>query len=68
MNDEEFEAAIDAILAGPSGDASHRAMDRLTNEVLSDLGGGFARGVAKWLAAIEGYHSAAVLGCSDIGD
>lgn len=56
MTGDEFEAEIDAILATKSGDLSHRAMDRLTNEILVGLGGGFARGAAKWLNAIEGYH------------
>ena len=60
MTGDAFEAAIDRIIATESGHAAHSEMDRLTNEVLTGLGGGYARGAAKWLAAIDGYHAIAI--------
>lgn len=57
MTGEEFESRVDAILAqhGP-GHAAHRALDLLTNELLLEMGGGYARGTHKWLEVIEGHH------------
>lgn len=59
MTGDEFEARIDAIIATypPKCHAAHRAMDLLTNALLIEMGGGYARGTAKWMAAIEGDHA-----------
>jgi hypothetical protein len=57
MTEAEFEARADAIAAGKTGHEAHRAFDLLNNELLMSLGGGYARGCRKWLAAIEGDHA-----------
>lgn len=59
MSADDFERRIDEIIAAhpPRSHAAHRAMDLLTNDLLQQFGGGFARGGAKWLAAIEGDHA-----------
>ncbi len=59
MSAADFERRIDEIIAAhpPRSHAAHRSMALLTNDLLQQLGGGFARGGAKWLAAIEGDHA-----------
>lgn len=55
ISPDQFKAACEEIVRKQSGDAAHRALDRLVTELLTSLG--YGEGMAVFMAAVSPYHS-----------
>jgi len=55
LNAAEFADECRRLTETLTGDPLHKAMDRLSNELLCNLG--FGEGVAVFIKAVQGYHS-----------
>lgn len=54
ISPDQFALACNEIVQRQSGDAAHRALDRLVTELLTSLG--YGEGMAVFMAAVGPYH------------
>lgn len=55
ISPEQFARDCNEIVQKLSGDAAHRALDRLVTELLTSLG--YGEGMAVFIAAVAPYHA-----------